>query len=72
MSKTIKDIYDRNIIHSSFLDERTVKKCMQESYDLGTEELLEWLSKSDLITDKKDVIQEEWENHKTKKNDKKI
>ena len=64
MKSELLEIYDKNIVHSSFLDDRTVKKCIQESYDLGTQDVLNWLSKMDFLSDNITYIIEEWENQK--------
>lgn len=64
MDNRLKEIYDRIIIHSSFLDQRNVKKCMEESYDLAITDILGWLSAQDLLSDKPEIILQEWKNRK--------
>ena len=58
----IQEIYDRLIVHNSFLDKRTVEKCMNESYDSGVKDVLSWLSTQDYLSDNIQYIIEEWEN----------
>ncbi len=62
MDNRLKEIYDRKIVHSSFLDRRTVESCMEESYDLGVKDVLGWLSSQDYLSDNIKYILEEWEN----------
>lgn len=64
MDNRIKEIYDREIVHHSFLDKRTVEKCMNESYELGVKDVLSWLSSQDYLSDNIQYIIEEWENRK--------
>lgn len=64
MDKRLKEIYDKEIIHNSFLDRRTVEKCMNDSYNLGVEDILGWLSAQDLLTDKREIILQEWKDRK--------
>lgn len=64
MDKRLKEIYDKEIIHNSFLDRRTVEKCMNDSYNLGVEDILGWLSSQDLLTDKREIILQEWKDRK--------
>ena len=64
MDKRLKEIYDKEIIHNSFLDRRTVEKCMNDSYNLGVEDILGWLSAQDLLTDKREIIFQEWKDRK--------
>lgn len=62
MDKRLQEIYDKEIVHSSFLDRRTVEKCMKESYELGIKDVLGWLSAQDYLSDNIQYIIEEWEN----------
>jgi hypothetical protein len=64
MNKDLNEIYDKHIVHSSFLDKRTVDKCMQESYGLGVQDVLNWLEKMDYLTDNMDYIIEEFKRQK--------
>lgn len=64
MDKKIQEIYDRLIVHNSFLDKRTVEKCMNESYNLGVNDVLSWLSTQDHLSDNITYIIEEWKNQK--------
>lgn len=64
MDKRLKEIYDKEIIHNSFLDRRTVEKCMNDSYNLGVEDILGWLSAQDYLSDKREIILQEWKDRK--------
>lgn len=58
----LNEIYDKKIVHSSFLDRRTVSQCMKDSYDLGVEDVLNWLSTQAYLSDNIKYIVEEWKN----------
>lgn len=61
-----EEIFENTIPHSAFLDKRSIMSCMYQSYILGQEEVLEWLSKMDYLTDNVKYILEEWHNqHKS-------
>lgn len=60
MDPRFKEIFDNTIPHSSFLDERSILGCMYQSYQLGYEDVFEWLSKSDFLTDDVKIIKREW------------
>lgn len=62
MKSNLKKILDDNIIHTGFYDRKSVEKCMEESYDLGTKEVLEWLSNQEHLSDNINYIIEEWKN----------
>ena len=49
------------------LDKDGVIKSMKESYELGTKEVLDWLSKMDYLSDNIGYIIEEWNNINNKK-----
>jgi hypothetical protein len=66
MNKDLNEIYDRHIVHNSFLDKRTVDKCMEESYKLGVQDVLNWLREVDYLTDNMNYIIEEFKNQKQK------
>jgi hypothetical protein len=69
--KNFEKIYEENIPHNSFLDKDSVMKSMMESYNLGKLELMEWLSKNDYLTDTKEQLLIEYNQHlKTIENDK--
>lgn len=36
LKKRLTEIYDKNIKHRSFLEERHILKCMMEAYELGS------------------------------------
>jgi hypothetical protein len=62
MKSSLEKILDNNIVHTGFFDRNSVEKCMEQSYDLGSKELIEWLSKQDYLSDNINYIIEEWEN----------
>lgn len=62
MDKKLSEIYDGEITHNSFLDKRTVLKCMKKSYDLAVEDILSWLSTQDYLSDNITYIVDEWKN----------
>jgi hypothetical protein len=64
MDKKLEQIYDKNINTSFVLDKQGVFKSMEESYELGTKEVLDWLSKMDYLSDNITYIIEEWNNKK--------
>jgi hypothetical protein len=64
MDKKLKQIYDKNMNTSFVLDKEGVFKSMEESYKLGTEEVLDWLSKMDYLSDNIAYIIDEWNNRK--------
>ena len=62
MNNELKKIYEENIVHSGFLNVDSVEKCMEESYNLGVNNVLDWLSKMDYLSDNIHYIIEEWHN----------
>lgn len=66
MKPELIEIIDENIVHNIFLDRPSVEKCVEKSYNLGVSQVFEWLSKSDYLTDKLEVLKEEWNNQNTK------
>jgi hypothetical protein len=62
VNKSLEKILNKYIVHRGFFDKPSVEKCMQESFDLGTKEFIEWLSKQDYLSDNINYIIEEWEN----------
>ena len=61
--KEFEKIYEENIPHNSFLDKESVIKCMMDSYHLGKMDLMEWLSKKDYLSDNKEQLLKEYNNH---------
>ena len=57
-----EEIFENTIPHSSFLDKRSIISCMHQAYMLGTEDVLEWLSKMDYLSDNIKYIMDEWHN----------
>jgi hypothetical protein len=62
MDSRLNKIYEKNIIHSSFLDKNSIENCIKESYELGTQDVLDWLSKMEHLTDNIDYIIQEFKN----------
>lgn len=67
MINKLQNIFEEEILSSTFLDRSSVEKCMERSYNLGREEVFEWLSKMEHLTDNIQYIKEEWENQHKKK-----
>lgn len=66
MNSDLEKIIENNIPHSGFLDKNSVGKCVVESYNLGVNNVLEWLSKMDYLSDNIEYIIEEWNNQQKK------
>ena len=66
MEKKLQEIYEKNINNNFVLDKDGVIKSMEESYELGSKEVLDWLSKMDYLSDNINYIIEEWNNIKKK------
>lgn len=66
MEQKLKEIYEKNINNTFVLDKDGVIKSMEESYELGSKEVLDWLSKMDYLSDNITYIIEEWNNRKKK------
>jgi hypothetical protein len=62
MEKKLQEIYEKNINNSFVLDKDGVIKSMEESYELGSKEVLDWLSKMEYLSDNINYIIEEWNN----------
>lgn len=62
MKDKLNEIYDNNIVHTSFLDKTTVMKCMEESYNEGITDFINWMSKMNHLSDNIDYIIEEYKN----------
>jgi hypothetical protein len=63
MKQQLKTIYESNIVHNSFLDKESIIQSMVDSYNLGKQELIDWLSEKDYLTDNKQTLLEEYNNH---------
>ena len=66
MEKKLQEIYEKNISNNFMLDKDGVIKSMEESYELGSKEVLDWLSKMEYLSDNINYIIEEWNNIKKK------
>ena len=66
MEKKLQEIYEKNINNNFVLDKDGVVKSMEESYELGSKEVLDWLSKMEYLSDNINYIIEEWNNIKKK------
>jgi len=64
MKQKLKEIYEKNINSAYVLDKDEVFKSMEQSYELGNKEVLDWLSKMDYLSDNIEYIIEEWNNTK--------
>lgn len=62
MEKKLQEIYEKNISSNFMLDKDGVIKSMEESYELGSKEVLDWLSKMDYLSDNINYIIDEWNN----------
>ena len=62
MKPSLEKILSRYIVHTGFFDRNSVEKFMEQSYDLGTKEFIEWLSKQEHLSDNINYIIEEWKN----------
>jgi hypothetical protein len=62
MEKKLQEIYEKNIQNNFVLDKDGVIKSMEESYELGSKEVLDWLSKMDYLSDNINYIIDEWNN----------
>jgi len=67
MKQKLEKIYESNIVHNSFLNKESIIKSMVDSYNLGKQELIDWLSKKDYLSDDKQTLLEEYHNHINKK-----
>ena len=62
MEQKLQEIYEKNINNTFVLDKDGVIKSMEESYELGSKEILEWLSKMEYLSDNINYIIDEWNN----------
>jgi len=67
MNQKLEDIYESNIVHNSFLDKESIIQSMVDSYNLGTSDIINWLSEKDYLSDDKEVLLVEYNNHFNKK-----
>ena len=51
-----------NLDHSLIVDTEGVKKCMDISYNQGVQDVFNWLSKMDYLSDNINYMIEEWKN----------
>lgn len=63
MKQQLETIYNTNIVHNSFLDKESIIQSMVDSYNLGKQELINWLSEKDYLTDNKQTLLGEYNNH---------
>jgi hypothetical protein len=59
-------IKERNV-HSTFLNEEGLVIALKESYNLGVEDVLSWLSKMEHLCPNVHYLIEEWNNQNNKK-----
>ena len=62
MKQKLDTIYETNIVHNSFLDKDSIIQAMVESYNLGKQELINWLSEKDYLSDDKKTLLKEYNN----------
>ena len=62
MEKKLQEIYEKNINNNFMLDKDGVIKSMEESYELGSKDVLDWLSKMEYLSDNINYIINEWNN----------
>jgi uncharacterized protein YjgD (DUF1641 family) len=62
MEKKLQEIYEKNINNNFVLDKDGVIKSMEESYELGSKEVLDWLLKMEYLSDNINYIINEWNN----------
>jgi hypothetical protein len=66
MKSELEKIIENNIVNNVFLDKESIQKCVEESYNLGVNDVLDWLSKMDYLSDNLKYIIEEWNNQSSK------
>jgi hypothetical protein len=62
MKQKLENIYESNIVHNSFLDKESIIQSMVDSYNLGKQELINWLSEKDYLSDDKQTLLKEYNN----------
>ncbi len=53
------EIINENVLHN-FLDKKSILKCMEISYEMGTEDFLEWLVENNLTSIDKIELKDQW------------
>ena len=66
MKSKLEKIIENNIVNNVFLDKESIQKCVEDSYNLGVNDVLDWLSKMDYLSDNLKYIIEEWNNQSSK------
>lgn len=64
MDNRLTEIFENTIPHSAFLSESAIKSCMHQSYNMGVEDVLEWLKKNDHLSDNINYLIEEFQNQR--------
>lgn len=62
MPHNFDKIIEKNNIHSTFLNESGILNALQESYDLGVSDVLNWFSKMDHLNDNISYLIDEFKN----------
>lgn len=70
MEAEFREIYDNNIPHSTFLSEKAIFSCMYQAYQLGCDEIIDFLLKKKYLNEDAIKIKSEIFNSlKTTKNE---
>lgn len=64
MDNRLTEIFENTIPHSSFSSESAIMSCMYQSYNLGIEDVLEWLKKNEHLSDNINYLIEEFQNQR--------
>lgn len=64
MDSRFKEIYNNTVPHSSFLSERAILSCLYQSYQMAVDDVFEWLSKNDYLSDDQRIIRKAWMDEK--------
>jgi hypothetical protein len=62
MKSELEKIIENNIVNNVFLDKESIQKCVEESYNLGVNDVISWLSNMDYLSANIKYIIEEWNN----------
>jgi len=62
MKPELEKIIENNIVNNVFLDKESIQKCVEESYNLGVNDVISWLSNMDYLSANIKYIIEEWNN----------
>lgn len=62
MKHDLMKIIKKNNVHSTILNEKGIVSAMEESYNLGVNDVLDWLSKMDYLSNNIEYLIEEWNN----------